>query len=76
MGFLCYRLEESLFEVDFSFHILRLLAVLTILILFSVLVISFIGADFTVCCENSVKKSLMRLSGWLMLVSGKLEFFY
>ena len=74
MGFLCYRLEESLFEVDFVFHILRLLAILTILTEFTVLVISFVGADFTVCCKKSVKKSLMRINGWLMLVSGKLNY--
>ena len=72
-GFLCYGLEESIFDVDFTFHILRFLAILSIIVIIVALALNFLGADYTKCFDRnkSRKRNLMVWSGLLMLVAGK-----
>jgi len=74
-GFLCYGLEQSIFDVDSTFHILRFLAIVSILVTIGALILNFIGADYTKCFgrNKSLKRNLMIRSGLLMLLAGLLN---
>ena len=70
-GILCYKLEESIFEVDFTFRILRFLAILSIMVIFAAFMVGLVGADFTKCYENvQRKRNMMIWSGILMICAG------
>ncbi|CBY35504.1 unnamed protein product [Oikopleura dioica] len=76
MNFLCYNIADSMFNIPTALLILQFMVCLAFVLLTIVIVLAFLGMEWSRAYEHDIEKkiNIMRLCGALMIIIGILTF--